>query len=170
MPSIRKLSSVLELQETSLCSTFYHQSWIYSCRKLMCSKSLDEAITLTLWSKPWSHSSKMWQHKCDQSNKKNLVMHSRTKHIEIRHHFLKDHMLKVDCCIEFIDSEHQLTDVFTKPLARDRFFFVRNELDILDASSIEWHSICIVCDAHSYSYHLFMFSLCLSWLTCVHTH
>ena len=68
---------------------------------------------------------------------KNPVMHSRTKHIEIRHHFLRDHVSKGDCCIEFIDSEHQLEDIFTKPLARDRFFYIRNELGILDTSSIE---------------------------------
>ena len=64
-------------------------------------------------------------------------MHSRTKHIEIRHHFLRDHVSKGDCCIEFIDSENQLVDIFTKPLARDRFFFIRNELGILHGSSIK---------------------------------
>jgi len=46
-------------------------------------------------------------------------------------------VLKGDCCIQFIDSEHQLANIFTKPLARDKFFFIRNELDILDGSSIE---------------------------------
>jgi len=79
--------------------------------------------------------------KCDNTSaitlSKNPVMHSRTKYIEIRPHFLRDHISKGDCCIEFIDSEHQLADIFTKPLARDRFFFIRNELDILDGSSIE---------------------------------
>jgi len=54
---------------------------------------------------------------------KNLVMHSRTKHIEIIHHFLRDHVSNDDCCIEFVDNEHQLVDIFTKPLARDRNFF-----------------------------------------------
>ena len=137
MPPIGKLSSVLELEEASLCCTFNCWSWIYSCRKLLCSKSLDEATTRRIWSKPWSHSSKMWQHKCYQPNKKNLVMHSRTKHIEIRHHFLNDHVLKGDFCIEFIDSKHKLADIFTKPLARDKLFFIWNELGILDASSIE---------------------------------
>ena len=68
---------------------------------------------------------------------KNPVMQSRTNHVEIRHHFLKDHISKGDCCIEFIDSEHQLADIFTKPLARDRFFFIRNELGILYGSNIE---------------------------------
>ena len=59
------------------------------------------------------------------------------KHIEISHHFLRDRISKSDCCNEFIDSEHQLVDIFTKPLARDRFFFIRNELGILDGSSVK---------------------------------
>ena len=63
-------------------------------------------------------------------------MHSMTKHIEIRHYFLRDHVLKGDCYIEFIDSEHQLAYIFTKSLAKDRFFFSSNEQGILDASSI----------------------------------
>ena len=45
-------------------------------------------------------------------------------------------MSKSDCGIKFIDSEHQLVDIFTKPLARDMFFHIRNELGILDASNI----------------------------------
>ena len=52
---------------------------------------------------------------------RNPIMHSRTKHIEIRHHFLRDHISNGDCCIEFVDSQHQLADIFTKPLAGDRF-------------------------------------------------
>jgi len=79
--------------------------------------------------------------KCDNTSAinltNNLVMHSINKHIKIRHHFLIDHVSKGDCNIEFIDSEHQLVDIFTKPLARDRFFFIRNELAILDGCSIE---------------------------------
>ena len=79
--------------------------------------------------------------KCDNTStinlSKNHVMHSRTKHIEIRHHFLRDHVSKGDCYIEFVDNEHQLAEIFTKPLARDRFFFIRNELGILDRSSFE---------------------------------
>ena len=80
--------------------------------------------------------------KCDNTSvvnpTKNFFMHSRTKHIEIAHYFLRDHVLKGDWCTDFIDSEHQLTDIFTKPLARDRFFFISNELGILDGPSIEW--------------------------------
>ena len=63
-------------------------------------------------------------------------MHSRTKHIEIRHHFLRDHVSKNDCDIQYIDTEKQLADIFTKPLPRDRFYQIRNELGILYESNI----------------------------------
>jgi len=42
---------------------------------------------------------------------KTPVMHSRAKHTEIRHHFLRDHVSKGDCCIEFVYSEHQLANI-----------------------------------------------------------
>ena len=50
---------------------------------------------------------------------KNPVQHSRTKHIEIRYHFIRDHALKCDICIEFVDTYNQLADIFIKPLNED---------------------------------------------------
>lgn len=38
---------------------------------------------------------------------KNLFMHSRTKHIDIKHHLLRDHVLKGDVKIIFIDTHDQ---------------------------------------------------------------
>ena len=46
----------------------------------------------------------------------NPVHHSRTKHIEIQYHFLRDHVLKGDIVISHVKSEDQLADIFTKPL------------------------------------------------------
>ena len=44
--------------------------------------------------------------KCDNTSainlSKNPIQHSRTKHIEIRHHFLRDHVLKGDIELEFV--------------------------------------------------------------------
>ncbi|KAK2403095.1 putative mitochondrial protein [Trifolium repens] len=68
---------------------------------------------------------------------KNPVLHSRTKHIEIRHHFLRDHVEKGDVVFEHVDSKNQLADIFTKPLATDPFIFIRGELGILDISNLE---------------------------------
>jgi hypothetical protein len=61
----------------------------------------------------------------------NHVQHSRTKHIDIRHHFLRDHVAKGDIILG-VRSEDQLADIFTKPLDKPRFCMLRNELNILD--------------------------------------
>jgi hypothetical protein len=62
----------------------------------------------------------------------NRVQHSRTKHIDIHHHFLRDHVAKEDVILEGVRSEDQLADIFTKPLDKTRFCMLRNELNILD--------------------------------------
>ncbi|WVZ97464.1 hypothetical protein U9M48_043001 [Paspalum notatum var. saurae] len=47
---------------------------------------------------------------------KNPVLHSRTKHIDVRFHFLRDHYEKGDLVLVHVASENQLADIFTKPL------------------------------------------------------
>ena len=67
---------------------------------------------------------------------KNPVQHSRTKHIDVRHHFLRDHEAKGDILLTDVRSENNLADIFTKPLEKDIFVFLRNELNVLDASNV----------------------------------
>jgi len=55
---------------------------------------------------------------------KNPVQHSRTRHIEICHHFIRDHVNNGDCEIQFVSTENQLADLFTKPLNKERFNFL----------------------------------------------
>jgi hypothetical protein len=62
----------------------------------------------------------------------NPIQHSRTKHIDICHHFLRDHVAKGDIILEGVRSEDQLADISTKPLDKTRFCMLRNELNILD--------------------------------------
>ncbi|WVZ75441.1 hypothetical protein U9M48_023491 [Paspalum notatum var. saurae] len=59
----------------------------------------------------------------------NPVQHSRTKHIDVRHHFLRDHVGKGDITICAIGTEDQLADIFTKPLDEEKFCKLRNELN-----------------------------------------
>jgi hypothetical protein len=66
----------------------------------------------------------------------NLVQHSRTKHIDVRHHFIRDHQQKGDICIESVGTDDQLVDIFTKPLDEKRFCKLRNELNILVFSNM----------------------------------
>ena len=72
--------------------------------------------------------------KCDNiiaiNLSKNAIMHSSSKHIEIRHHFIKDHVQKGDITLEFIQTKFQLDDIFTKPLDENIFNFIKRELGI----------------------------------------
>ena len=62
---------------------------------------------------------------------KNPVQHSRTKHIDVRHHFLRDHVEKGDISMNFVPTDSQIADIFTKPLPEDRFNMLRLELSML---------------------------------------
>jgi hypothetical protein len=66
----------------------------------------------------------------------NPVQYARTKHIDVRHHFVRDHQQKRDISIEIVDTDDQLADIFTKPLDEKRFCKLRNELNILDFSNM----------------------------------
>ncbi|GJX46286.1 retrovirus-related pol polyprotein from transposon TNT 1-94 [Tanacetum coccineum] len=56
---------------------------------------------------------------------KNPVQHSRTKHIEIRHHFLRDNVQKGNISIKKVSSEDNIADILTKPLKREPFNYLR---------------------------------------------
>jgi hypothetical protein len=74
----------------------------------------------------------------------NPVEHSRTKHIDIWHHFLRDHKQRGDINIYHISTENQLVDIFTKPLDEKRFCKLRSELNVLYSWNLDW-SIAYMC-------------------------
>ncbi|GKB06072.1 retrovirus-related pol polyprotein from transposon TNT 1-94 [Tanacetum coccineum] len=54
----------------------------------------------------------------------NPVQHSRTKHINIRYHFIKEHVEKGTVKLYFVRTEYQLADLFTKTLPKERFEYL----------------------------------------------
>ncbi|GKD51095.1 retrovirus-related pol polyprotein from transposon TNT 1-94 [Tanacetum coccineum] len=62
----------------------------------------------------------------------NPVLHSRTKHIDIRYHFIRDHILKGDIELYFIPTKYQLADIFTKPLDEPTFTRLKAKLGMLN--------------------------------------
>ncbi|KAJ9558311.1 hypothetical protein OSB04_012925 [Centaurea solstitialis] len=62
----------------------------------------------------------------------NPVQHTRTKHIDIRYHFIKDHVERGTIELYFVNTEYQLADLFTKPLDEKRFNFLISKLGMFD--------------------------------------
>ncbi|GKD62551.1 retrovirus-related pol polyprotein from transposon TNT 1-94, partial [Tanacetum coccineum] len=54
----------------------------------------------------------------------NNVQHSRSKHIDIRHHFIREQVEKGVVELYFVTTDYQLADIFTKALPRERFEFL----------------------------------------------
>jgi hypothetical protein len=79
----------------------------------------------------------------------NPIEHSRTKHIDIRYHFLRDHQQKGDIEIAYVSTHNQLADIFTKPLDEKTFSKVRNELNILDSRNFDCN---LAHSAHLYTF------------------
>ncbi|GJT32224.1 retrovirus-related pol polyprotein from transposon TNT 1-94 [Tanacetum coccineum] len=67
----------------------------------------------------------------------NPVLHSRTNHIDIRYHFIMDHILKGDIELHFIPTEYQLADIFTKPLDEPTFTNPNPPIDSSKAGPIK---------------------------------
>ncbi|GJS63034.1 retrovirus-related pol polyprotein from transposon TNT 1-94 [Tanacetum coccineum] len=58
----------------------------------------------------------------------NNVQHSRSKHIDIIFHFIKEHVENGVIELYFVNTEYQLADIFTKALGRERIEFLINKL------------------------------------------
>ena len=62
---------------------------------------------------------------CDNQScikmKKNLMLHDKSKHIEIRYHYIRDMVQKGVVKLKYVPTKEQVTDVLTKPLSRVKF-------------------------------------------------
>nr|GEX85590.1 copia protein [Tanacetum cinerariifolium] len=59
----------------------------------------------------------------------------KSQHINIRYHFIKEHVENGIVELYFVRTEYQLADIFTKPLPRERFNFFIEKLGMRSMSS-----------------------------------
>lgn len=77
---------------------------------------------------------------CDNNStiqlSKNSVFHGRSKHIEVRFHFLRDLVNDGAVKLSFCSSEEQIADIMTKPLRLEQFVKLRGMLGVIDAAEV----------------------------------
>ncbi|RDY11397.1 Copia protein, partial [Mucuna pruriens] len=61
---------------------------------------------------------------------KSPLLHSHLKHIENKHHFIRNYVQKGTLDLKFISIENQLANIFTKPLPEDKLGHIKNLLGI----------------------------------------
>lgn len=59
------------------------------------------------------------------------MLHSRTKHVEVKYHFIIEYVQERDIDIQYVSTDQQLGDVFPKPLGEERYMKLRNDLGIV---------------------------------------
>ena len=74
--------------------------------------------------------------KCDNTSainiSKNFIQHSRAKHIDIKHHFIRDYVLKEDIELEFVSTSDQLVDTWIKPFDEKSFVSIHRRICMCD--------------------------------------
>ena len=72
---------------------------------------------------------------CDNTSainlSKNLVMHTKTKHIAIKYHFLRELVQDKEVRLENVNTKELVADIFTKLLPKDAFLYLRGKLGII---------------------------------------
>ena len=71
---------------------------------------------------------------CDNTSainlSKNPIQHSKSKHIEIQYHFIRDLVEEKNVWLEFINTNNQKADIFTKPLGGPQFESLRKTIGV----------------------------------------
>jgi hypothetical protein len=107
--------SSTEAEYCSLASGAAELAWI---RQVLCDLGLFLPSAPLIW--------------CDNTSAlalaSNPVFHGRTKHIEVDYHFIRERVVRGDITLQFISTDDQLADVFTKALPSPRFHHLCSKL------------------------------------------
>ena len=58
-------------------------------------------------------------------------MHSTTKHIPIKYHYLREQVSPKIVKLEYVDTQEHVADIFTNPLPRETFEYLRQKMGVI---------------------------------------
>ena len=61
---------------------------------------------------------------------KKPIYHSRTKHIKITYHFIRDVVEEKEVEMKYVRTQNQVADIFTKALSKEKFIYFRDLMGI----------------------------------------
>jgi len=67
---------------------------------------------------------------------KNLVFHEKSKHIDMRYHYVRDMVQKNVLGLQYVPTADQTADVLTKPLSLTKFVHFRDKLGVAENASL----------------------------------
>jgi hypothetical protein len=77
---------------------------------------------------------------CDNRSRVKLsqspVFHDRSKHIEIKYHYIRDMVHRKTIHVQYLPTHEQIIDIFTKPLAKTKFEYFRERLGLVENASL----------------------------------
>ena len=81
---------------------------------------------------------------------KNHVMHSKMNHIPIKYYFLQEHIVENNIRVQYVGTKEQVENIFTKPLPREAFEYLRQRLGVISTPKMNvfWILILYVLDVH----------------------
>ena len=75
---------------------------------------------------------------CDNTSainiSKNLVMHTKTKYISIKYHYVRELVQDKEVKMEYITTKEKIGDIFTKALPKDSYEYLRGKLGVIPLS------------------------------------
>lgn len=103
-----------------------HRALAATTTELSCLQQLLRELYVPLTSSPVLY--------CDNKSAiqlaRNPVFHGRTKHIEVDLHFVRERVASRALTLQFLPTQEQPADLFTKPLSTDRLLYLRCKLMI----------------------------------------
>jgi hypothetical protein len=119
----------LEFKETNIHCPIHRKGQVRCRRLVLRATTLDEAIP-----SDFGYNMNKVPLLCDNESAirlaNNPIEHNNTKHIDIRHNFLRNYQQKGDIDVCHISTDHQLAYTFTKPLDEQRFCKLHSELNV----------------------------------------